>query len=701
MGDAQPPTGAAGRLHKALARLTDPKYVEDTQGWRLITICVKATRDAAGSGAEKRDIIRVWDEWSRLAPSKYDRANNLRKLEAWKTGHFKPLQHVLRLAKKEGGVEGGGDGYAGGGGGCGEGGEGGEGSEGGEDGEGFNDFTDHFYSTSFVALYGQDFEYVDAAGSMGSTQVGGLRYFDGERFWLAGNPAKVAMRGLLAGPFHDVHRAQFVARCGGALADEEKATLAAMKRKLRNNDSTRANLEKAIVDELIRRKPKTADDLRFNTQDANHSLLCFKSRVMDMSRLVTGDDGAVNWQGAMRDYRREDYVTRGCHLPYDMVPLEDVQEHVDHVNRIINDTVPDPDNNYATRHWYAVCCTGEPVRKFLCHTGEGGKNGKSKLADMHMESLPYISLKMGNKAMNESCEHEHKLLRALQAEPSRFWMLEEIPRNGRIDKQRLCTLVDNSAYTIIQLGCEDTVTLHPQGKLNITGNQDIPLPDDGGVKNRAQQIEYTQAFLNDAEYAAKGGDSDPNIHRADEDLFTRFKDKADHAPKVAYVHVMLPFIAEFYAKGRKLLMSQAYSDRAVANVEEGCWVTAAVAGTLVFTGVVNDGRGGVDGAAENGPNWCDEANWLTQDALFAAIQAHPAAAPHRHGLEWKAFWVEAKAKIPRLKAARDPTKRHRDMTPKFFGVKIAGAAATEEKGGAPKPPYGFHPPPSESEGKVM
>jgi hypothetical protein len=27
---------------------------------------------------------------------------------------------------------------------------------------------------------------------------------------------------------------------------------------------------------------------------------------------------------------------------------------------------------------------------------------------------------------------------------------------------------------------------------------------------------------------------------------------------------------------------------------------------------------------------------------------------HRHGLEWEAFWVEAKAKIPRLKAARDP-----------------------------------------------
>ena len=79
-----------------------PKYVKDTQGWWLITICVKATRDAAGSGAEKRDILRVWDEWSRLAPSKYDRANNLRKLEAWKTGHFKPLQHVLRLAEKEG-----------------------------------------------------------------------------------------------------------------------------------------------------------------------------------------------------------------------------------------------------------------------------------------------------------------------------------------------------------------------------------------------------------------------------------------------------------------------------------------------------------------------------------------------------------------------------------------------------------------------
>jgi len=39
-----------------------PKYVKDTQGWWLITICVKVTRDG--------DILRVWDEWSRLAPSK-------------------------------------------------------------------------------------------------------------------------------------------------------------------------------------------------------------------------------------------------------------------------------------------------------------------------------------------------------------------------------------------------------------------------------------------------------------------------------------------------------------------------------------------------------------------------------------------------------------------------------------------------------
>ncbi len=34
---------------------------------------------------------------------------------------------------------------------------------------------------------------------------------------------------------------------------------------------------------------------------------------MDMSKLTVGAGGSVDWEGAMRDYERTDYVTQGCH----------------------------------------------------------------------------------------------------------------------------------------------------------------------------------------------------------------------------------------------------------------------------------------------------------------------------------------------------------------------------------------------------
>jgi hypothetical protein len=398
--------------------------------------------------------------------------------------------------------------------------------------------------------------------------------------------------------------------------------------------------------------------------DANHGLLCFQSQVMDMSLLRVDADGTVDWQRAMRDYERTDYVTKGCHLPYDMKPIGDVQHHVEIVNGVINTMVPESDNNYALRHWYAVCCTGEAVRKFLVHTGYGGKNGKSEFADLFMCCLPYISLKLANKAMNENCEDEHKLFRALAHRPVRFMLLEEL-KGAKVDGTRLCTLVDQKPYDLKQLGCEDTVRLHPQAKMNITGNSDPNLPNDGGVKNRAQQVAYTQRFLNDGEYKAAGGDDDVNVHHADQDLFKPFSVDADHDPKVGFVHVMLPFIAEFYAKGRKLLMAQSYSDAAVAHVEEACWMTAAVAGSLVFSDLANDGKK-KSGAPANGPNWRDAANWMAPDALLKAIKRHPAAAGDQR-LGWSDFWREAKAKFPKLRDAQDPSKK-KDGQPMFFGV---------------------------------
>ena len=130
---------------------------------------------------------------------------------------------------------------------------------------------------------------------------------------------------------------------------------------------------------------------------------------------------------------------------------------------------------------------------------------------------------------------------------------------------------------------------------------------------------------------------------------------------------MLPYISEFYAKGKELLMSQSYSDLAVQNVEAACWITAAVASAIEFTGVVNDGRKKA-GAAENGPNWCKPRNWRSQEEVFAAIKDESIASPHRN-IAWSTFWREAKGKCPRLREARDDSKK-RDSLPMFFGIRL-------------------------------
>ncbi len=67
----------------------------------------------------------------------------------------------------------------------------------------------------------------------------------------------------------------------------------------------------------------------------------------------------------------------------------------------------------------------------------------------------------------------------------------------------------------------------------------------------------------------------------------------------------MPFIAEFYMKGRKLLMSQEYSDKAVENVEDGCWITAAVAGALEFAPAC----------------FCNKAPWVS-DKLILALASY-------------------------------------------------------------------------------
>ena len=276
-------------------------------------------------------------------------------------------------------------------------------------------------ATDFYEMYGDEFYFIATGGKA----IGGLKFCK-DNVWIEGARAQAARQQLLQTSFctaacaklegkwddfisatelrkPDKQTEKQAAAWEGkmeALQQKRMGALLSHESLLKTMDFKRTNLEIAINAEIMNRKPTDVDDVRFNVQRENHDLLAFQNGVLDMSKMVMREDGTVNWQGAMRDYHRDDHFTDKCRLLFDFTGVD--QEHIDRANGIIDQIVPDPTNNAFIRQWHAICFTGHCVRKFLVHTNYEGQNGKSKLAELHMLSLPLYSMMLNTKTLDES-----------------------------------------------------------------------------------------------------------------------------------------------------------------------------------------------------------------------------------------------------------------------------------------------------------
>ena len=320
--------------------------------------------------------------------------------------------------------------------------------------------------------------------------------------------------------------------------------------------------------------------------------------------------------------------------------------------------------NQSMRGWLAYCTTGyTSAEKFTVWTGYDGENGKSKLAGLHMKSLPTYSAIMNGSTMYETSQDEHKHLSKMMRNAIRFALLEELDAAKKIDRQRLCHIVDGEQYVTKMLFTTLEASLWLQAKWNFTGNAEPNLPNDGGVKRRVQQFEFTQKFVKQQDYDNSNGDANPNMHLQKAGILDKFNDKTNNDPKLGYLHCLLPSIVAFYENGKKPQVDQRFSDSAKSAFDEACWVTMAINDNLVFTGVEDDVK-------TTKVNWKNRVNWMTKQDVFAALLEHSMAKPHRHK-EWDAVWKDVKVKNRRLRDAYDKNKCIESNKGHFFGVRRA------------------------------
>jgi hypothetical protein len=641
----------AAILEQKLAVLEAPEFVTDSTGWRLITLSVKAMVDATPDEDVRSKLREVHDTWSQLSESTYDREKNRKTWNEMKNCGTYGLRYILAKAAKITGVA--------------------------------DDPSLLLYNseiaTAFVDAYGDDFYFIGGKGEL----LVGLKYCRGN-VWIEGGLAVAQRQGLMQGGFCDkmvAHlEAVYAPRIEAAKAEGDDAKVSkvegdlwarinhpqyGMKKKLKEMGPERGYIEKAIDAELMRRKPTNPDDVRFNTQPENNDLLAFANGVLDMSKLSVSADGTVDWKGAFRDYHRSDHFLYDHRLPYAM---DDVgQEHIDFANGMIDTILPhriDPLLNQSMRGWLAYCTTGyTSAEKFMVWTGYDGENGKSKLAGMHMKSLPLYSSVMNGATMYEKSQDEHKHLAKCVRKDVRFALLEELDAKKAIDRQRLCHIVDGEMYPLKMLYTTQECSVYLHAKWNFTGNADPNLPNDGGVKRRAQQGEFVQKFVKEQEYKASNGDSNPNMHLQIPGILSKFDDKTNHDAKLGYLHCLLPSIVAFYKNGKKPAVDQKFSDAAKENFDEACWLTTAINDNLRWTNVVNDKHLGGDKV-----EWKKPTNWITPGEIYEALMKHQMAKAHS-SRSWETVWKEAKVKCARLRLAYDKDKMVKGKKGNFFGVR--------------------------------
>lgn len=273
-------------------------------------------------------------------------------------------------------------------------------------------------------------------------------------------------------------------------------------------------------------------------------LLAFKNGVYDLKlgvfRKAQRDDYLslqLNYD-YIEDYAEKDKESEKKHKEMKKITKE-VEEDL---KRICNDS--EEDYNFLMS-FFGYSCTGEiSEKKFLVGIGETASNGKSTTLEIFNACLPIYCEKMNRDVFTLGYQKTHKQFARLKYKPIRLIYVEELSSKAQ-DVTLIKDVVGGKKIgnNEILFGTAEDIKIN--FKIVIISNYNVIFKPDKGMQRRGLLKEFTNVFLEPAEYEKRKGEK--GVYPINLKLTNKYEE--DDRYKLAFAKLMINRARTYYKEG--------------------------------------------------------------------------------------------------------------------------------------------------------
>lgn len=300
----------------------------------------------------------------------------------------------------------------------------------------------------------------------------------------------------------------------------------------------------------------------FDTHEEMKSCLNFQNGILEMKKIIMDTDGQIDHGYAFRERVKEDYITQI--LPYDFdEDHEKDSAACKDIIKIMSDIHTNEEDRKFAFEWMAYNMTGEILDcEALFKVGYSGANGKTLETDIFTKCLPIYVQTLCSDAFRKDSKKQHKDFACLYNSISRMIVLNEMG-DAKNDSEMFKAVCEGKFECNLMYGTK--VKIEHQGKINVTTNNDPVFEKvDGGTDRRGGILAYESKFCRNEAEAQKYRDLGvKNVFIRDATLIKKFD---DDEYKNAFIHVMMPYIYNYY--NTEWSMPTKYTDRFVSTCAE-------------------------------------------------------------------------------------------------------------------------------------
>jgi hypothetical protein len=386
----------------------------------------------------------------------------------------------------------------------------------------------------FVKMYGDDF--------IQNHKMGNLYYWDGH-IWST-RVAEQRVLQIIGNEFYTELVKQWKNRCDlkPDMSESDIKASDIIVKKLANMQ--RREFKMSVFKDVLTELPIQAVDFDTNFEQLNN--LQFQNGILMLDKVKLNSieqltSNSVNVSNAFRNRTKTDYVS--LVLPYDFDNAK--KEDIDFVQNIFNQIQPESLQRDFQLGWLAYCLTGNTgAQIFKVGIGYSGSNGKSLEAKIHSTCFDIYSFKLNKNTFTEGNDKVHKQFIHLISKPIRYAYIEELNRK-KMDAELLKDAVDGHKLNVeIMYGTSEEKAI--QAKISTFSNTDFRVAPDGGILRRGRLQYYPSEFIDINVLEASGEKRKPNQFPLVRDLEKQF---LKTEMKLAYLWVLLPYVAKFYSNG--------------------------------------------------------------------------------------------------------------------------------------------------------